>query len=489
MDSLLKKYNENRRADPPQTTRKEINEDYDVVNPFILSYSSRNYGNQFYNMYLNRLRTLKARVERECLRRWGSDDFRLHGRRVTRKEKVLDIKGSEPCWCIGTIYCEMKYKPDILREIINDTYGAPVLAKSYADPEGSDEIMLEDESGRVTLVGDYIKTTPFVTGVVVGLLGMEAEAGTFQVIDICYPSAIPQREPPAVHSTFDNSGASKVALVSGLNVDTSSPMKILSLKLLQEYLMGELVDNEEIQQIGKLIVCGNLIECSFEEANRGKLIKSLEDVSDFLANTLQSISVDLIPGDHDPSDRTLPQQPLNKALFRESLRPYFDDINRRILNLTTNPCTLRINDWNFLVSSGESLEDILKYFLPYQQEDAQTEQNTDPTSSETIDVELSDISMTRRLDLMECMMKWQNIAPTAPDTLWSYPFKDRDPFVLDEWPHIFVVGNQPRFDCRDFVVDDKTVIKIIAVPVFSKTNQIVLLDLNTLETEVVTVGA
>ena len=131
---------------------------------------------------------------------------------------------------------------------------------------------------------------------------------------------------------------------------------------------------------------------------------------------------------------------------------------------------------------------ILKYFLPYQQEEALTEQNIDPTSSETTGIDVSD-NMTRRLDLLECMMKWQNIAPTAPDTLWSYPFKDRDPFVLDEWPHIFVVGNQPQFGRRDFVVDDKTVIKIIAVTVFSKTNQIVLLDLNTLETEVVTVGA
>ena len=95
---------------------------------------------------------------------------------------MLDIQGNQPCWCVGTIYCEMKYKPNVLDEVINDTYGAPDLTKSYTDKEGgSDEIMLEDESGRVLLVGDFIRSTPFITGVVVGILGVEAEAGTFQV--------------------------------------------------------------------------------------------------------------------------------------------------------------------------------------------------------------------------------------------------------------------------------------------------------------------
>lgn len=63
-----------------------------------------------------------------------------------------------------------------------------------------------------------------------------------------------------------------------------------------------------------------------------------------------------------------------------------------------------------------------------------------------------------RIALMESMLRWRHVAPTAPDTLcnapWQgkikltlgcYPFQDCDPFVLEETPHIFFAGNQPEY--------------------------------------------
>ena len=32
--------------------------------------------------------------------------------------------------------------------------------------------------------------------------------------------------------------------------------------------------------------------------------------------------------------------------------------------------------------------------------------------------------------------------------LGCYPFQDRDPFVLEETPHIFFAGNQPEYASR-----------------------------------------
>jgi DNA polymerase delta subunit 2 len=45
--------------------------------------------------------------------------------------------------------------------------------------------MLEDESGRIKLVGNRVGEERLVTGVIVAALGMETPTGDFEVVDIC----------------------------------------------------------------------------------------------------------------------------------------------------------------------------------------------------------------------------------------------------------------------------------------------------------------
>lgn len=52
--------------------------------------------------------------------------------------------------------------------------------------------MLEDESGRIRLVGDRVGNTTLVTGVVIGVLGVETPDGDFEVVDLCYAEMAPQ---------------------------------------------------------------------------------------------------------------------------------------------------------------------------------------------------------------------------------------------------------------------------------------------------------
>lgn len=447
----------------------KIQEDWEQPNPFDFKLKDRVFEDQYYKLYHHRLTVLKDRVKQECQRRWDNG-FTLNGRPVEMKGKVLDIQGKEPCWAIGTIYCEMKYKPNILEEVINDVYRAPDLTKSYTDPEGSDEIMLEDESGRVLLVGENIKATPFVTGAVIGVLGMEADAGTFQVLDICYPIPVPQK-PLNLNPDRDAVGGKrKIAIVSGLNINTMSPGRLLKLQLLQDYLCGNLRSPETVSKIGKLLICGDSVSFNFDDNSSGELVNCLTTLGHFLGNVSQSCPVALMPGAKDPSNRSLPQKPLHKALFSKSLGEHFEEVNRDILSLVTNPFKFHLEGLEILATSGQSINDICKYLIP-NQGSSQEEDTTE-----------------HRLDLMECTMKWQNIAPTVPDTLWAYPFPDSDPFLLDEWPHVYIVGNQPTYGFRNLDIHGRR-IKLISIPTFSSTGDLVLLDLATLETEVINIGA
>ena len=52
--------------------------------------------------------------------------------------------------------------------------------------------MLEDESGRVVLVGERLSAAGLVTGVIVGALGIETNGGEFEVVDVCFAGMAPQ---------------------------------------------------------------------------------------------------------------------------------------------------------------------------------------------------------------------------------------------------------------------------------------------------------
>lgn len=57
--------------------------------------------------------------------------------------------------------------------------------------------MLEDESGRIRLVGERIRSAKLVTGVIMGALGAETASGDFEVVDLCFPGMAPQAQPDA----------------------------------------------------------------------------------------------------------------------------------------------------------------------------------------------------------------------------------------------------------------------------------------------------
>jgi DNA polymerase II small subunit/DNA polymerase delta subunit B len=65
----------------------------------------------------------------------------------------------------------------------------------------------------------------------------------------------------------------------------------------------------------------------------------------------------------------------------------------------------------------------------------------------------------------------------------SYPFQDDDPFVIKDCPHLYVVGSQPKFDTTVIEGPDGQMVRLIAVPRFSETGELLLVDSETLEVE------
>ena len=56
--------------------------------------------------------------------------------------------------------------------------------------------------------------------------------------------------------------------------------------------------------------------------------------------------------------------------------------------------------------------------------------------------------------------------------------------MIQECPHVYFVGNQPRFDTTTIEGSSGQTVRLIAIPIFRETGEIVLLDTDTLEVEV-----
>ncbi|KAG0261372.1 hypothetical protein DFQ27_002992 [Actinomortierella ambigua] len=413
--------------------------------------NGRNYQLQYAHLYFMRLMLMRNTVLAQARRKWGSLD-----KPVKEIEKVLDVQQGEISYLVGTVYMEMKLKPNILNDITKDHWiAAQPERPKYADD--SDSVYLEDESGRVRLVGPKISKGIFVTGVIMGVLGTEDKNGDFEVVDVCYAGQGPQEE---IRSMETDEPDKYVAFVSGLGIGGTHSRR-LEQDLMLEYLTGELGGPEEQQQranIVRVVIVGNSIvtpETNEDEVKSGSKkfgydrtafdAQPTRILDSVLQELSTSVHVDIMPGESDPCNVTLPQQPIHPALFPASRQlSSFQSV--------TNPYWCNVDGVTILSSSGQNVDDIYKY-----------------------------VKSEDRLEMAKLTLQWRHIAPTAPDTLWCYPFKDKDPFIMSQSPHVYVVGNQDKFATELVIGNDGQRTRVVTLPSFSSSSTIALVNLRTLE--------
>ncbi|KAG2183722.1 hypothetical protein INT43_006733 [Umbelopsis isabellina] len=423
-------------------------------NPYIVK--DHTFRQQYSNIYFVRLTKLRKATLEAAQERWSG---------LPEKSefvpKVLDIQAGKLCYVVGTVYMEMPLKPNILEDINKENWiVSQPPPKKYFD--GASTIAMEDESGRVVLCGNKVQTENLVTGTIIAALGKENAYGEFEVVDICTPG-LPDPN-PSPRMEIDTPDNKYVALLSGLHFGSDGESRLRA-QMLLEYLTGELGDQEVAQvsqSIVKVILAGNSVSemqviVDDKKPKKYGYDSTIYDASpvmaldDFLQDLCASVSVDIMPGKNDPSNAHLPQQPLHHALFAKAKK--FSS-----LKPVTNPHWCEIDGVSFLGTSGQTIDDIDKY--------------TDGQEP---------------LQLAESTMFWRHIAPSAPDTLWCYPFQDRDPFIVEQCPDVYFIGNQPRFDTSELVGSKGQRVRVITIPSFAETGCLVLVNLSSLQCKVVSI--
>ena len=85
------------------------------------------------------------------------------------------------------------------------------------------------------------------------------------------------------------------------------------------------------------------------------------------------------------------------------------------------------------------------------------------------------------LNIMENNLIQRHVCPTAPDTLPCHPFTDKEPFIIDECPHLYFTGNQDSFATREVRTEGNQQTRLVSVPCFSRCGIVVLFNLRTFE--------
>ena len=326
-----------------------------------------------------------------------------------RFEDLANMERGNTVFVIGNLFKKLFNKVSFLNRMeepgFNDLF--PQLPELSADNE-NDEIYIEDFSGRrkldlsqATLCHDIqalqadqvveCREGLLLNGLTVAVEGALIQGSEILVRRIILPGLIPPQAMKVengfcekketglgtVEELLEKLERDKdrklIALTSGLEISKNCS-HLDSLRLMFDDFNGKLASNEMakiLEHLEGFFVLGNSVnvqeginlcllgsynhEEKFKEmlAEMSQCMKSLDR---YIKSLAESSNVIIIPGEKDPSDDFIPQQPLNKSLFFHS---YSDNLNGLILG--SNPSTLSFCDKKILLTSGQSIQQIMKY--------------------------------------------------------------------------------------------------------------------------------
>jgi len=354
------------------------------------------YSQQYSQIYFCRLAALRKEVESSARSKWTGN--------VLFVDRLLHLQQGVDCVIFGVLYKELDLKPSILKEYSkNPAEPVPVLPVRPSFTSDTDTVILEDETGRIRLNFENCSfgADTFLTGTVIAIKGQETPSGDFSVDDICFPGI------PSLTIPYSLENDVFVMFVSGIGLGATWNIPMREAMFL-DFISGKLGNEEDYRfcsQIAHLFVLGNLLCDVGQETLMKKLqeqqtmnagqqffnAEHLISADRFLTTLLSTIPVTLLPGEMDPTNFLLPQQPLHPCLLPSSSK-YIS------LRRVTNPYQCQVNGRNILACSGQNVDDACRY--------SKFDWN----------------SVEDRLLIMENFLNYRHLCPTAPDTLPCYPY-------------------------------------------------------------------
>uniref|UniRef100_A0A2K6NUN4 DNA polymerase delta subunit 2 n=1 Tax=Rhinopithecus roxellana TaxID=61622 RepID=A0A2K6NUN4_RHIRO len=331
------------------------------------------FSRQYSHIYATRLIQMRPFLENRAQQHWG---------RGVGVKKLCELQSREKCCLAGTLFKSMQLQPSILK---------------YIHPD--DELVLEDELQRIKLKGT-IDVSKLVTGTVLAVFGSVRDDGKFLMEDHCFADLAPQKPAPLLDTDRF------LLLVSGPGLGGGGGERLLGTQLLVDVL-GDEGEHYSAAHVSRVILAGNPLSHSTQsrdsinkakyltkktQADSVEVTKMLDEI---LLQLSASMPVDVMPGKFDPTNYTLPQQPLHPCMF--PLATAYS-----MLQLVIKPYQATIDGVRFLGTSGQN-----QYGGSL----------GDP-------------------------------GPTIPDTLGCYPFCKTDPFFFPACPHTACLMNLPSLACQ-----------------------------------------
>ncbi|XP_058123972.1 DNA polymerase delta subunit 2 isoform X1 [Anopheles ziemanni] len=408
-------------------------------------FHAKDFSKQFAFIYASRLDEMLNLLEDRVQQKWGND---------IPIKRLADLREECPqkCVIIGTLFKHQELKPSILKEISEENQLAPQPPRSHYTND-TDILILEDALQRIRLVGN-IDVHSVVTGVVCAVMGYEESDGRFFVEDfIFYEGGMQKPLKPLESSPL-------LVLMSGLNQSAANDFS-MSLELLQQWVFGNMEgfgqDHDwEAASIVRIVIAGNSVKASLKPKNHlqskasnelasSELLSAVKAVDTLIYNLAQSVPVDLMPGEFDPANHMLPQQPMHHCLFPRSAE--FTSFKG-----VPNPYSFEVADRIILGTAGQNAHDILRYS-----------------------------KLETPMDALKATLRWSHIFPTAPDTLPCYPYYQKDPFIIKECPHVYFAGNAGDFATDQWKGSNGESVRLVCVPSFSENQSIAVVNLRTMD--------
>ena len=231
-----------------------------------------------------------------------------------------------------------------------------------------------------------------------------------------------------------------------------------------------------------------------------RVANSLRELDLYLSEMLASgIPVDYVPGWHDPTNASWPQRPLHPCLL-----PYSASYGDNMFGRGTNPyeCLLGGGDGDkgggdgvrVLGSDGLNVADLRRFLS--------TKKGGDDDLTADDSGGGVGFAAPSCIDALHRTFAYGHVAPTGPDSLPTFPSCEFDPFVMSSRPDVYFAGNCDEFetrlvDGRGDAIDERgaaaasatanyagAVTRLVCVPSFALTGEVVLVKLRSLECEV-----